>query len=402
MYDNIKQHFGDIKYREHWKIGKYYGDSEGFYGAHRDTTGDTKYRKMSIVCSLTDPSEYEGGELRFDELNIVIKLQKGQVVLFDSSMLHRVTPVTYGLRTVLIGFMFDDIGCQIKHDISQYSNFSTYIQNYIPLLDNITLTYNNLLTDTYLNNDKNVVLGDIDYSDKHKEHPWKDIDDYYIEDNNSDILFVTFAGMGWKDAIPTFIFYNFLKSYTTIDKLFLRDIKCRYYIDGIKNSTSTFKETINLYTELIHRKKHKRIIALGCSSGGYAAILYGHILGFDKVIAFGPQTVLTSIKEDLIGDIYNAPKTCKLLRTLHTEDNDYQTALDLNNYRPFKSSIDIYYSVNGNKGTDKKHAIYLQSAMCTTIEYPENNHMIALVLRDQGKLKSIIDKAICDPKLKTI
>ena len=68
MYSEINAHFGDIKYRESWKIGKYYGDQEGFYNSHRDTTGLTKYRKMSTICSLTDPDENEGGCLVFDLL----------------------------------------------------------------------------------------------------------------------------------------------------------------------------------------------------------------------------------------------------------------------------------------------------------------------------------------------
>ena len=199
----------------------------------------------------------------------------------------------------------------------------------MPILDNMNLTYPDLIKNTEANNVTPASLGDIDYSDKHKGHPWKDMDDYYMEDNGGDTLLVTFAGMGWKQSIPTFIFYNFLKSYTNIDKLFLRDINCRYYIAGIRNSTTCFKETVDMYRELISRKKYKRIVGLGCSAGGYASILYGQLLGFDKVLAFSPQTVLTDRKEDLIGDVYNAPKTCKWLRTLYPEDEEYQKALDL-------------------------------------------------------------------------
>jgi len=397
MYEDIKANFGDIKYREHWKIGMYYGDLEGFYEAHKDNTGATSYRTMSLVYSLTDPDEYEGGVLMFNELGLEFKLKKGQLILFDSSLLHRVTPVTSGIRTVLIGFMFGEEGCQIKHKISQYHIFSNYIQNYIPILDNINITYDNpLIKNTDSNDNINNNIGDIDYSDRHAGHPWKDLDDYYMEDNNSDTLLISFAGMGWKHSIPTFIFYNFLKSYTNIDKLFLRDTDCRYYITGIKNSTTNFKDTIDMYKKLITRKKYKKIVALGCSAGGYAAILYGQLLGIDKVIAFSPQTVLTDAKEKLIGDTYNAPKTCRWLRTLYLDDLDYQKALDLNNYRPFNTVIDIHYSVNGNKGVDKKHAIYLQSPNCNIIEHPGNNHMIALTLRDTGKLKEIIDEAIDD------
>ena len=49
---------------------------------------------------------------------------------------------------------------------------------------------------------------DIDYSDKAKKHEWDDESDYWYEDNGQEVLFVTFAGMGWKNPIPTFIFHS--------------------------------------------------------------------------------------------------------------------------------------------------------------------------------------------------
>lgn len=395
LYEHINKHFGEIKFREHWKIGKYNGMQESFYNCHRDNSGDTKYRKMSMITSLTEPSEYEGGYLIFDELKLEFKLKKGQCILFDSSLLHKVTPITSGIRNVLIGFMFDEEGKEIKKAVSKYNVFADYIKSYIPLLDDIKFNYKDESDNNIINENVNkVVLGDIDYSDKHKGHPWEDTDDYYFEDNNSDTLLVSFAGMGWKNSIPTFIFYNFLKSYKNVDKLFLRDINCRYYICGLKNSTSDFEETIKLYFDLLNRKKYKRVVGLGCSAGGYAAILYGQILSFDKVIAFSPQTVLNEKKEALIEDNYNAPKTCKWLRTLNLDNNAYQKALDLNNFKPFNTPINIHYSTNGNRGADKKHSLYLQGYNCNLFEHPGNDHMIALSLRDKGQLQQIIDDAL--------
>lgn len=62
-------------------------------------------RKLSLVMQLSDPSEYEGGEL---ELNIggdeyiQIEKVKGYIVIFPSYVLHRVKPVTSGLRRSLV------------------------------------------------------------------------------------------------------------------------------------------------------------------------------------------------------------------------------------------------------------------------------------------------------------
>jgi PKHD-type hydroxylase len=60
-------------------------------------------RKLSLVCQLSDPSEYEGGELQINTGEIFTpEKQKGTVILFPSYLLHRVTPVTKGTRRSLV------------------------------------------------------------------------------------------------------------------------------------------------------------------------------------------------------------------------------------------------------------------------------------------------------------
>lgn len=391
VYNDIKVNFNkDIKFRESWKIGYYKGEEENFYNYHTDDARETKYRCLSMVLGLTDPEEYEGGILHLKDENKFITLQKGQLIVFKSSILHGVSAVTKGNRLVLIGFFFDSEGKKIK----EKNNIRLDIKSYIPILkkENIKITYSK----EELSNDfsHTAQLGDIDYSDKFSNKLWNENDDWYFEDNSSDTLLVSFAGMGWKDSIPTFIFYNFLKKYKSINKLFLRDITCRYYITGLKNTSKDIESTLSFIRNFAKDPKYKKIIALGCSAGGYAAILYGHLLEFDKVIAFSPQTVLTDTKEFLIEDKYNAPKTCKWLRNLNKDNEFYQNILDLKNLLPFKSSIDIHYSNRANHGSDKKHALYIKSKNCNIIEYSSNNHMIALELRDKGILDKIIENNI--------
>lgn len=56
-------------------------------------------RKVSVVCLLSDPSEFEGGNLEI-KLHQEYKtpLKKGSIIAFPSILQHRVTPVTSGLR----------------------------------------------------------------------------------------------------------------------------------------------------------------------------------------------------------------------------------------------------------------------------------------------------------------
>jgi len=61
-------------------------------------------RKLSIVIQLSDPSEYDGGNLEIAVSNNpeVLKKQQGMLYAFPSYTLHRVTPVTKGVRRTLV------------------------------------------------------------------------------------------------------------------------------------------------------------------------------------------------------------------------------------------------------------------------------------------------------------
>ena len=71
-----------------------------------------KIRKLSITCSLSDPTDYKGGEFQFrfqndTDGNFVDQtcheiMPKGSIVVFPSFIYHRVKPVTEGTRYSLV------------------------------------------------------------------------------------------------------------------------------------------------------------------------------------------------------------------------------------------------------------------------------------------------------------
>ena len=73
-------------------------------------------RKMSCVMMLSNPEEYEGGELEichkgnFDD-TAVVKPKKGEIVFFASWMPHRVRPVTSGSRKTLVCWVMGKREC---------------------------------------------------------------------------------------------------------------------------------------------------------------------------------------------------------------------------------------------------------------------------------------------------
>jgi PKHD-type hydroxylase len=88
---------------EHIQYTVYTSEDMGFYDWHVDMGGAKANRKLSLVCQLSDPSEYEGGELQINTGRVVVpEKDKGSVILFPSYILHRVTPVTRGVRRSLV------------------------------------------------------------------------------------------------------------------------------------------------------------------------------------------------------------------------------------------------------------------------------------------------------------
>jgi PKHD-type hydroxylase len=80
----------------------YTSEDSGFYEWHVDL-GKNNMRKLTCVVQLSDPSEYEGGELQINNGNIVtVEKEEGTVIIFPSYLLHRVTPVTRGKRRSLV------------------------------------------------------------------------------------------------------------------------------------------------------------------------------------------------------------------------------------------------------------------------------------------------------------
>lgn len=111
-------------------------------------------------------------------------------------------------------------------------------------------------------------------------------------------LIVSFAGNGLAyGGVPKFEFINFLKQhFTHIDAQFYIDNSCQCYHHGMQGISTNIDETVEYLRKAF--EGYERVICLGSSAGGYAAILFGSLLEVDYVIALIPQTILTSPNRD--------------------------------------------------------------------------------------------------------
>lgn len=66
-------------------------------------------RKLSFSIQLSDPEDYEGGELEFKcpptADTFYAPKDRGTIITFDSRVLHRVNPVKSGIRKSLVGWV---------------------------------------------------------------------------------------------------------------------------------------------------------------------------------------------------------------------------------------------------------------------------------------------------------
>lgn len=139
------------------KFNRYEGG--GTYGIHVDSAvmqlpgGHGSLRSdLSATLFLAEPGEYEGGELEIEtEYGAqVVKLDAGSLVLYPSSSLHRVTPVTAGARVAsffwIESLVADDGERSMLFDLDQtIQRMTPVLADHQRELVKLTGIYHNLL-----------------------------------------------------------------------------------------------------------------------------------------------------------------------------------------------------------------------------------------------------------------
>ena len=138
------------------RINRYGGDTP-FYGAHVDNairfTADGERVRTDVSCTvfLSDPDEYDGGELQVQDTygSRGVKLPAGHAVLYPGTSIHQVTPVTRGSRLACffwIESMVRDIEQRrLLHDLDNTIISLRNEQGETPAAIALTGTYHNLL-----------------------------------------------------------------------------------------------------------------------------------------------------------------------------------------------------------------------------------------------------------------
>ena len=108
---------------------------------------------------------------------------------------------------------------------------------------------------------------------------------------DSGALLLAFGGMVGRIGIPPFEFFSLAGS-IPVKRLFVRDLRQAWYHLGVPDHGATLAQVAESLCRLIAPHEVERLVVAGTSAGGYAALVFGAMLGADSVVCFAPQTVL--------------------------------------------------------------------------------------------------------------
>jgi PKHD-type hydroxylase len=102
-------------------ISRYDSATKDHYGLHVDSgiRGKLKRRDLSVSILLSEPEEYDGGEMvfNFGSVNSTFKPAAGTAVVFSSFLEHQIMPIVKGERFVALTWLTSRISDSRKREI---------------------------------------------------------------------------------------------------------------------------------------------------------------------------------------------------------------------------------------------------------------------------------------------
>jgi len=204
-------------------------------------------------------------------------------------------------------------------------------------------------------------------------------------------LLIVFSSVGVDGGDKAFEFAG-LAERPDCSVMLLRDVAASWYhatpgIDGgVAGLAAFLAERTSAY---------ERVVCLGYSMGGYAALLFGRLLAADAILAFAPQTVLACEVLDGWGDGRWARMLAPLQARGDPDCMDLARLFSMRDLALPDQAVTLFTTSLG-EDLDALHAARLSShAVIVPIsDAPVLHSAIMVALRESGLLREIIDAAL--------
>lgn len=211
----------------------------------------------------------------------------------------------------------------------------------------------------------------------------------------ADTLFVGLSGLHLSRTLPVFEWRGAFKP-LPVATIFIRDFAQVYYFRGIQGISECVGSSVAWIRDQMAARGISRLALFGASSGGFDALLFGHLLAADEVHAFSPVTRLPSRTWAEIAQLVvrntqgrRLARTQLLLRLDPRIDRQYYDLPDLIRQGNGRTRYHVYYG--DQRAKDVRHAKLLDGAPGVELHaYPSAAHRLALELKEQGELEQIV------------
>jgi hypothetical protein len=187
--------------------------------------------------------------------------------------------------------------------------------------------------------------------------------------------------------LPVFEFFETTKS-LGCSRILLRDQYRQFYHRGIDSQRPDFDSLVAYLREEIARLSPKKVMCIGTSSGGYAAILAGHRLRADYVHAFAPQTSPAFFNPGVSDGSQRLSHWMRTLSRLSKREFiDLAQVLQESNG---KTTYFIHYC--RGIAIDRQDALHLAGLPAVvTLGYPCESHFVVISLAMKGFLQKALE-----------
>jgi hypothetical protein len=200
------------------------------------------------------------------------------------------------------------------------------------------------------------------------------------------VLIIAFSGGAQKLDVPVHEFFETTKT-LGYNRILLWDRYYMYYHYGVDRKRRDWPSLIAYLQQEIERLRPHKVLCVGTSSGGYAALIAGHHLKVDIVHAFGPQTEIALDRAAIRHARHPVNRwRMSVSRRVHREVLDL--APMLRNYNG-KSRYFVHYSARHE--IDRRAASRIaEMPGVTTLGYPCEAHAIAVFLAKRKFLGQVL------------
>jgi dienelactone hydrolase len=210
--------------------------------------------------------------------------------------------------------------------------------------------------------------------------------------SDSRTLLIAFGGMVGRIGMPPFEFFA-LTGGMPIKRVFVRDLRQAWYHRGIPGHGETLADCAESLRKLIGEHDVDRVLTTGNSAGGYAALVFGALLGAETVLCFAPQTVLDRDALAAMDDHRWDDRLAELAAAGALDERWSDVRRALAGARRPDTRYRIYF--DDSFAPDRLHAERLSGiAGVQLYRFGRGRHSVARTLRDTGALEKVLRGAL--------